>query len=129
MFTIRKSVSFAAAHSLRDYDGPCARNHGHNYRVEVSVEGRELDSQKMLVDFVDLDAILAPLLERVDHRNLNEVPPFDEINPTAEAIAAWFHRELRSRVLEISGGRARLVEIRLWETPDAYVIVRDDDTP
>jgi 6-pyruvoyltetrahydropterin/6-carboxytetrahydropterin synthase len=123
MFSIMKSVSFSAAHSLRGYEGPCARNHGHNYRLEIVVQGRELNGQRLLVDFFELDRAVAPLLARVDHRNLNEVPPFDEVNPTAEAVAAWFFAELKGIVPAISGDRARLAELRLWETPDACAIV------
>lgn len=119
MFELQKSAEFSAAHSLREYDGPCVRNHGHNYRLEVVVQGNALDELGMLVDFGDLDAILAPLVARLDHRNLNEVSPFDTINPTAEAIAAWFYREIRPAVETSSKGRARLAAVRVWETPDA----------
>jgi len=121
MYEIRKSAEFAAAHSLRDYDGPCARNHGHNYRVEIVVRGEELDAQRMLMDFVDLDRALAPLIDRVDHENLNRIPPFDEVNPTAEAVAAWFYRELKQKIAGESGGRAWLAAVRLFETPDSCV--------
>lgn len=121
MFEIQKSAEFSAAHSLRDYDGPCARNHGHNYRVEILVRGESLDAQGMIIDFEDLDRMLAAVIERVDHRNLNEVPPFDVENPTAEVIAAWFFRELEDKVAEGTRGRGRLAAIRLWETPDACV--------
>jgi len=127
MFEIQKNAEFAAAHSLRDYDGPCARNHGHNYKVEIHVRGEALDEQRMLLDFVDLDRVLTPLLERVDHRNLNEIPPFDEINPTAEAVAAWFYQELRGPISKLSQGRARLARIRLWETSDACVTYSEDN--
>lgn len=122
MFEIMKTAEFAAAHALRDYDGPCARNHGHNYKLEICVRGETLDGQCMLMDFVDLDRVLNPLIERVDHNNLNEIPPFDEVNPTAEAVAAWIHQELAPRIVESSGGRAHLAVVRLWETPDACVI-------
>ena len=122
MFEIQKSVTFSAAHSLRDYVGPCARNHGHNYRVEVVVRGKSLDPQEMLIDFDVLDRLLAPVVARVDHQNLNEIPPFDTLNPTAEAIAAWFYRELALPVKETTQGRGFLAAIRLWETPDACVL-------
>ena len=62
-----------------------------------------------------------PLIEKVDHNNLNLIPPFDEVNPTAEAVAAWIHQELAPRIAEASGGRAHLAAVRLWETPDACV--------
>ncbi len=119
MYTIRKSVTFSAAHALRNYDGKCSRNHGHDYRVELIISARELDHRDLLIDYYDVDALLDPLLERVDHRNLNEIPPFDKVNPSAEAIAAWFFRELKDPVSRASNGRAHLAAVTLWETPDA----------
>ncbi len=127
MYEIQKTAEFAAAHSLRDYDGPCSRNHGHNYRVEIVVRGEELDAQRMLLDFVALDRVLGPLIDRVDHRNLNQVPPFDEVNPTAEAVAAWFYGELKSKIAEASGGRAGLAAVRIFETPDSCVTYSEDE--
>ena len=121
MFEVRKSVRFSAAHSLRDYEGPCARNHGHNYKVEAVVRGNKLDNARMLIDFYDLDRLVSPVIERLDHRNLNEVPPFDEINPTAEAVAAWIFGELKPKIEEHTGGRATLAAVELWETPNSRV--------
>jgi 6-pyruvoyltetrahydropterin/6-carboxytetrahydropterin synthase len=126
VFEIVKSAEFAAAHALRDYDGPCARNHGHNYKVEIVIRGERLDGQEMLIDFAHLDRVVAPLIERVDHRNLNDMPPFDRVNPTAEAVAAWFYREMRPRIAEVSGGRAALSAVRLWETPDSCVTYTEE---
>jgi 6-pyruvoyltetrahydropterin/6-carboxytetrahydropterin synthase len=122
MFEIRKSLEFSAAHALRDYVGPCARTHGHNYRIEAIVRGEALDPREILIDFYDLDRILAAVVEQVDHRDLNGVPPFDRVNPTAEAIAAWFYRQMAEPVREATGGRAVLAAVRLWETADACVI-------
>lgn len=119
MFTVRKSLTFSAAHALRDYDGPCARVHGHDYRVEVEVRGETLNGQEILLDFYDLDRYLKPLLARVDHQFLNEIPPFTEINPTAEAIAAWFYRELKQAFASRPDDRVRLAAVHLWETPDS----------
>jgi 6-pyruvoyltetrahydropterin/6-carboxytetrahydropterin synthase len=126
MFEIRKSAEFAAAHLLREYDGPCSRNHGHNYKVELVVRGEKLDDQRMLMDFTHLERALAPLLARVDHQNLNELPPFDEVNPTAEAVAAWFYGELKRPIDQMSKGRAHLAAIRLWETSDSCVTYTED---
>jgi 6-pyruvoyltetrahydropterin/6-carboxytetrahydropterin synthase len=122
MYEIQKCADFSAAHALRDYVGPCARNHGHNYRVEIVVRGETLDRQRLLIDFADLDRLLAPLVERLDHQNLNEIPPFDRVNPTAEAIAEWFYRGLVEPVARATGGRATLALVRLWETPEACVV-------
>jgi 6-pyruvoyltetrahydropterin/6-carboxytetrahydropterin synthase len=129
MFEVQKSAEFAAAHSLRDYDGPCARNHGHNYRVEVVVRGRRLDDRRMIIDFHSIDEILAPVVRRIDHRNLNEIPPFDTVNPTAEAIAAWFFGELRDAVAERTGGTGYLAAVRLWETPDSCATYSEEPSP
>jgi 6-pyruvoyltetrahydropterin/6-carboxytetrahydropterin synthase len=126
MYEVQKSAEFSAAHTLRDYEGPCARNHGHNYRVEVVVRGEKLDPQRLLIDFADLDRILAPLVARLDHQNLNEIAPFDRVNPTAEAIAEWFYRGLVEPVTKATGGRARLGAVRLWETPDSWVVYSED---
>ncbi|NNF07589.1 MAG: 6-carboxytetrahydropterin synthase QueD [Candidatus Eisenbacteria bacterium] len=119
MYRVRKSQEFSAAHSLRDYDGPCARIHGHNYRVEVDVVGDKLDDQELLVDFYEVDRLLEPIVGKVDHQYINEIPPFVEINPTAEAIAAWFFRELEPLIQTTFGGRVKLAAIHLWETQDS----------
>jgi 6-pyruvoyltetrahydropterin/6-carboxytetrahydropterin synthase len=129
MFEVQKSASFSAAHALRDYEGPCARNHGHNYRVEVVVRSDRLDARLMVIDFDDLQRLLAPLVERVDHRDLNALTPFDRVNPTAEAIARWFFQELRPAVAESTEGRAHLALVRLWETPDSCVVYTEDSGP
>ena len=126
MFEIQTSIEFSAAHSLRDYDGPCARNHGHNYRLEIVVRAEQLNDQMMVMDFTEMDHLLAGVIKPVDHQNLNEIPPFDKINPTAEAIAAWFFKELKPGVAAITGGRAGLARVRLWETPEACVTYSEE---
>jgi 6-pyruvoyltetrahydropterin/6-carboxytetrahydropterin synthase len=115
VFEVTKKASFSAAHFLRGYNGPCSRLHGHNWTVEVTIRATKLDAMGMVVDFMDLGRELDVLLEKVDHRNLNEMPPFDEVNPTSENLAAWFHRELSAR-LEKHGVAPSLV--RIWELPD-----------
>ena len=115
MFEVTKKATFAAAHFLRNYDGPCARLHGHNWTVEVTVRAPKVDPMGMVVDFMDLGAAMDELLEMVDHRNLNEIPPFIEVNPTSENLAAWFHQELDRR-LAPKGIRPHVV--RIWEMPD-----------
>jgi 6-pyruvoyltetrahydropterin/6-carboxytetrahydropterin synthase len=125
MYIVRKSMEFSAAHALRDYEGPCARVHGHNYRVEVEVQGPDLDERELLVDFYDVDRALVPLIATVDHQLLNEIPPFTEVNPTAEAIAAWFYRELKSALGSLPPG-GRLAAVHIWETPDSCASYREE---
>jgi 6-pyruvoyltetrahydropterin/6-carboxytetrahydropterin synthase len=117
MFEITVEESFAAGHALRGYRGKCENVHGHNYKVEVTLEGEQLDETGLLVDFVELKRWLRNVIERLDHRMLNEIPPFDRVNPTAENMARYFYEEI-SRALQESAGRdrVRVARVRIWET-------------
>ena len=124
IFTVRKSLAFSAAHALRDYDGPCARTHGHNYRVEVELCGEKTGDDELLIDFYTVDKILEPLIAKLDHQFINEIPPFTQINPTAEAIAAWFYREFS---LSLPPGPTKLKAVHLWETEDSCASYSESD--
>lgn len=87
MFEVTVEASFSAAHHLRGYAGKCANNHGHNFRVRVTVAGEELDEVGMLIDFGLLKRWLREICERYDHASLNDIAPFDWINPTTENLA------------------------------------------
>lgn len=117
-YTLRIVTDFASAHTLRDYPGACARMHGHNWKVEVEVEATQLDTVGMGVDFKVIKTATRELAGRLDHRYLNELEPFTEVNPTAENIAAYFHREL-SRVL--NQPHLKVSAVTLWETERACV--------
>lgn len=125
MFEVTKKAVFSAAHFLRGYNGACARLHGHNWTVEVTIRSAGLDRLGMVVDFMDLGRAVDELLEQLDHRNLNDIPPFDEVNPTSENLAAWFHQELTTR-LEKHGVRPHVV--RIWELPDCSAAYWKDPT-
>ena len=106
--------SFAAAHRLPRYDGPCFRLHGHNYRFLVAIEGAVDPATGMLVDFGDLKRVVADrVLALVDHRTLNDVLE----NPTAENIARWIWDALAPHL-------PGLAEVRLYEIPDSCVTYR-----
>ncbi len=122
MFQITVEDSFAAAHRLREYEGKCRQLHGHNYRVRVSLEGEQLDETGLLVDFGEVRRLLRELLVPLDHRLLNEVPPFFTLNPTAENLARYLYEEL-SRRLAIRPG-VRVAEVRVWETEGASAAFR-----
>jgi 6-pyruvoyltetrahydropterin/6-carboxytetrahydropterin synthase len=106
-------MSFSSAHLLRNYVGKCANLHGHNYKVEVHARGSQLDTCGMLIDFGDLKAATRKLVDYLDHQYINELPPFDEINPTAEQLAAWFLREVGQQV---NNDRVTIYKVRIWET-------------
>ena len=81
MFEVSVEQSFAAGHALRNYKGACENVHGHNFKVQVTVEGPRLDPTGMLVDFLDVKASMQNVILALDHRFLNDIPPFDMLNP------------------------------------------------
>lgn len=87
MYRIIVEDDFSSAHRLRDYPGKCSSLHGHNWKVRLTVRASELDERGITVDFGKLKKLLASLVSRFDHTDLNQVSPFDRINPTAENIA------------------------------------------
>jgi len=117
-YTLKVLTEFAAAHTLRDYPGACARMHGHNWKVEVEVVARALDAVGMGVDFKVIRNAARTIGDRLDHRYLNDLAPFTEINPTAENIAAYFYRELAQA---LNDDRIRVHSVTLWETDRACV--------
>lgn len=114
MREIMIQMSFSSAHWLRNYVGKCADLHGHNYRVEVYVRGHQLDKADMLADFAEIKAATRRLVDYLDHKNINDLPPFDkEMNPTAERLAEYFLTEVGR---EINDNRVQVYKVRVWET-------------
>jgi 6-pyruvoyltetrahydropterin/6-carboxytetrahydropterin synthase len=111
---------FAAAHALREYKGRCERLHGHNWKVQLTICGRTLNKTGMLVDFTELREVLGNILAVLDHRYINEVAPFDRINPTAENIAAFVFKE-SDKVYKKRGVRTDMV--RVWESEASFATV------
>ena len=112
MYEVAVTREFAAAHFLRDYNGPCEHIHGHNYLVEVVVRGSKLDDRGLLVDFRDLKAWLDEVIKEMDHTLLNDLPAFDGRSPTSEAIAEYIYRRVQPRA-EAHG--VRLASVTVWE--------------
>ncbi|HEV2350326.1 MAG TPA: 6-carboxytetrahydropterin synthase QueD [Terriglobia bacterium] len=113
MFEISAEYTFAAGHALRGYKGKCENVHGHNYKVQVTVEGERLNSIGLLMDFVDLRAAIKGLVDRLDHRFLNDLPPFDQLNPSAENLAKYFYDGLEPQVRDQG---SRVSAVKVWET-------------
>ena len=119
MFEISVDDSFAAGHSLRNYRGKCEKLHGHNYKVRVTIEGESLNEAGLLVDFVEVKRLLRTVMDRLDHEFLNDIPPFDTVNPSAENMAKYFHDEI-SKGLE----GVRVSSVRIWETDTSIATYR-----
>ena len=94
MFRVTVEETFAAGHALRGYRGKCENVHGHNYKIRVTLEGTHLNSIGLLYDFKDLKEAIQCSIRRLDHQFLNDIPPFDELNPSAENIAKYFYEEV-----------------------------------
>jgi 6-pyruvoyltetrahydropterin/6-carboxytetrahydropterin synthase len=122
MFEVTIEETFSAGHALRNYHGKCENVHGHNYRCQVTVEGGELDEIGLLVDFVALKRVVHSVLDRLDHQWLNDYPPFDKLNPSAENIAKYIYDEVHSGLK--TKADVRLGSVRLWETDTAYAVYR-----
>ena len=122
MFEISVEETFAAGHSLRNYHGKCEKLHGHNYRVQITLEGATLNEAGLLMDFVDLKRALHATVERLDHEFLNELPPFDILNPSAENMAKYFYDEVGKALPP--GGGVRVSCVRLWETDTSIAAYR-----
>jgi 6-pyruvoyltetrahydropterin/6-carboxytetrahydropterin synthase len=114
MFEVSVEHTFAAGHALRNYRGKCENVHGHNYRVRVLVRGEKLDHVGMLADFVELKRLLRAISEPMDHVFLNDMPPFNELNPTAENMA-WYICEKLREGLKLDNPVA-IAEVTVWET-------------
>ena len=122
MFEVMIERNFSSAHQLRGYRGKCENLHGHNYRIEIYARGRELDNAGLLVDFVELKAAADEVVNYLDHRNINELPPFDEeLNPSAENLARYILERVARRV---GDERVQVYKVRCFETPTSIATYR-----
>ncbi len=113
IYRVSKQLWFCAAHQVRLSETECEALHGHNYRVLVHAEARELDRTSYVLDFARLKRAALEACERFDHRNINEVPPFVERNPTAEELARYLCEELGQR---LDDERVRISKVEVFET-------------
>ena len=123
MYQISVEEHIDAAHFLRGYQGKCEALHGHRYKVVVKIEAAGVNDIGFAYDFAVLKQHLADILSRFDHTCLNDVPPFDKINPSAEHIAATIYNELQPR---LTGAPVSLACVQVWETPQSWVTYSPD---
>lgn len=116
MYEVSIELTFSAAHSLRNYQGKCETLHGHNWKVEVVFEREDLDEVGMVIDFKKLKEKTRIIIDQFDHKYLNEIPPFQEINPSSENIACYIYKKL-NRLLNSEKGNLKRVSV--WESEDS----------
>ncbi len=118
MFTLTVENSFAAAHQLRGYEGKCENLHGHNFRAELSVQGEKQNDIGLVTDYKVIKNILNEILDILDHKNLNEVPPFDAVNPSSENLAKFIFTEAEKRLAERPED-VKVSSVTVWESSTA----------
>jgi len=123
MYRISVEQHFDAAHFLRGYQGKCEAMHGHRFRVVVEVKASGLNNIGIAYDFTELKRQLGDILSKFDHTCLNDVPPFDEINPSSENIAATVYDELK---VKLAGAPVSISGIEVWESPQSWVTYSPD---
>src|SRR5262249_55275950 len=116
MFEVTVEDSFAAGHYLRNYRGKCENPHGHNYKVRVTLAGKELDKAGLLLDFKDLREVMRQVIERLDHQMLNDIEPFKDLNPSAENLAKYLYDQTNSSLRQIANGRVHVKDVTVFET-------------
>ena len=123
MYQVSIEQHFDAAHFLRGYGGKCEALHGHRFRVVVRVKASEVDDIGIAYDFVELKRQLGDILSRFDHTCLNDVSPFDKINPSSENIASTIYSELQPK---LAGAPVSLACVEVWESPQSGVAYSPD---
>jgi len=123
VYEISVEKHFDAAHFLRGYQGKCEALHGHRYRVVVKVRASRLDDIGLAYDFTELKRHLNDILSRFDHTCLNNIKPFDKINPSAENIAATIYDKLKKR---LAAEPIILTCVEAWESPEQGVAYSPD---
>ncbi len=113
MYQVSVRQHFDAAHALRGYQGKCENLHGHRFEVAVRLRTEKLDDLGLAYDFVELKRHLSEILTKWDHHSLNNIPPFDSVNPSSENIAAAVYKELQTRL-----DKAVISSVQVWESPD-----------
>lgn len=123
MYQISVEQHFSAAHLLRGYHGKCETLHGHRFQVVVKLRAPVLNDIGIAYDFAEIKRRMADILSRLDHTCLNDIPPFDKINPSSENIAATIYEELKPK---LAGEPVSISCIEVWESPQTWVTYTPD---
>ena len=126
VYEVSKDFVFSAAHQIRMHGGKCERLHGHNWRIRVHARAGALNRLAMVIDFADLQKIVAELCARFDHQNINEVAPFTEVNTTAENLSRFFYVEANRVLSTLEGGRVSVSRVEVWENEGSLAVYREE---
>ena len=119
MFLVSKEIMISATHQVREHQGGCERIHGHNWKIQVSVQAKELNEMGMVIDFKDLKKAMKKIIMPMDHNNINNYPPFDKLNPTSENLAKYIFEEMGK---ELNNERIKIKEVKVFETDTSYAV-------
>src|SRR4030067_730096 len=118
MYRIAVHDHFSSAHQLKGYHGKCEDIHGHNWKVELEITGDKLDDIGMLIDFREIKGILKNIIDELDHKMLNEIEPFNKINPTSELIAQNIFNKVKGRLT----GDLKICSVTVWESENSRAV-------
>ena len=118
MYRIAVDDYFSSAHQLKGYHGKCEDIHGHNWKVELEISGEKLDDIGMLADFRETKGMLKNILEELDHKMLNEIEPFNKINPTSELIARYIFNKVKGTLAE----SLTIYSVTVWESANSRAV-------
>jgi len=121
LFELTVVDHFAAAHALENYGGKCEALHGHNWKIEVTVQGRGQDEAGLVIDFTLLKALTKEVLAELDHVFLNDLPAFRGSSPSSENIARHVFDRLAGALAQKGPPGVRLVRVTAWESETAKV--------
>ncbi len=121
MYEVKIKTDFSAAHNLREVGGKCESLHGHNFTVEVVVQSDTLDESGMVIDFRLLKSRAKEVLDALDHKYLNELPFFRDLNPSSENLAAYIFDALSRQV---DRGSRRVSRVSVWESENSRATYR-----
>ena len=117
MYRIFIETHFAASHQLHGYEGPCRVLHGHTWKVRVEVETGQIDKIGISFDFKQLKSVTQSVIQRLDHHHINDIPPFDKVNPTAENLSKYIYEEVKKQLPRA----IRISQVTVWESANYAV--------
>jgi 6-pyruvoyltetrahydropterin/6-carboxytetrahydropterin synthase len=116
VYELKIITQMAAAHQLKEFSGKCENLHGHNWKIEICVTGRDLGSNGILMDFKLIKDAAHKVVQELDHTFLNQLKPFQDMNPSSENIARLVFKSLSQ---EIDNEQVKVSKVTAWESDSA----------